>query len=152
MAQQAIAGVTAVRGGTVRLTHDADDVVVRAEPWELQEAIGNLVDNALAYGAGSRVEVTIATVDDHVVVRVLDGGPGIGDDDRARLFQHFFRGAAADGTRGSGLGLAIVARAAARLGGRVELESSTRAGGTTFRLDIPIYQPERRTADTVRVG
>ncbi len=151
-AQEAIAGVTAARGGTVRLTHDADDVVVRAEPWELQEAIGNLVDNALAYGAGSPVDVTVATVDEHVVVRVRDGGPGIGEDEREHLFQHFFRGAAAGGTRGSGLGLAIVARAAERLGGRVRLEPGPRGDGTTFRLEIPVYRHERRAASTVRVG
>jgi signal transduction histidine kinase len=140
--QEAIASVTAVRGGTVRLTHDADDVVVRAETWALQEAIGNLIDNALVYGGGTPVDVTIAIADGAIVLRVHDGGPGIGDADRVRLFQHFFRGEAAEGTRGSGLGLAIVARAAVRLGGDVVLEDAGHPGGATFRLTIPIYQPD----------
>jgi len=140
--QEAIASVTAARGGTVRLTHDADDVVVRAEAWALQEAIGNLIDNALVYGGGTPVDVTIRIDDGAIVLRVRDGGPGIGDVDRARLFQHFFRGEAAEGTRGSGLGLAIVARAAVRLGGDVVLEDPGHPGGATFRLTIPIYQPD----------
>jgi signal transduction histidine kinase len=59
-----------------------------------------------------------------------------------RLFQHFFRGEAAEGTRGSGLGLAIVARAAVRLGGDVVLEDAGHPGGATFRLTIPIYRPD----------
>jgi signal transduction histidine kinase len=149
--QEAIASVTAARGGTVRLAHDADDVVVRAETWALQEAIGNLIDNALVYGAGTPVDVAIAVADDAIVVRVRDGGPGIGEADRARLFQHFFRGEAAEGTRGSGLGLAIVARAAVRLGGDVVLEDAGHPGGATFRLTIPIYRPEPKPAPK-RVG
>ncbi len=139
--QEAIASVTAVRGGTVRLTHDADDVVVRAEPWELREAIGNLIDNAVVYG-DTPVDVAIAIAGNTIVVRVHDDGPGINDADRARLFQHFFRGDASFGTHGSGLGLAIVARAAARLGGTIALEDTAASGGTTFRLEIPIYQPD----------
>jgi signal transduction histidine kinase len=141
IAQEAIASVTAVRGGTVRLTHDADDVVVRAEPWELREAIGNLIDNAVVYG-DTPVDVAIAIAGTTIVVRVHDDGPGINAADRARLFQHFFRGDASFGTHGSGLGLAIVARAAARLGGTISLEDPPNARGTTFRLEIPIYQPD----------
>jgi signal transduction histidine kinase len=144
VAQEAIDAVTAVREGIVRFTHDADDVVVRAEPWELREAIGNLVENALVYGGGTPVDVAITIEHATIVVRVRDGGPGITEADRARLFQHFFRGEAASGTHGTGLGLAIVARAAARLGGTIVLEHAGNPGGATFRLAIPIYRSESR--------
>jgi signal transduction histidine kinase len=152
IAHEAIGSLTAVYGGTVRLTHDAEDVVVRTEPWVLQEAIGNLVDNAIAYGRGLPIDVAITLADGHIVVRVRDHGPGISDEDRDRLFQHFFRGEASAGVRGSGLGLAIVARAARRLGGSVALENAGRPGGATFRLTIPIYQPEQPGEKTVHVG
>jgi signal transduction histidine kinase len=145
IAQEAIASVTVARGGTVRFTHDAEDVVIRGEAWALQEAIGNLIDNAIVYGGGAPVDVSIAIAGAAIVIRVRDGGPGISPADRARLFQHFFRGDASDGKRGSGLGLAIVARAAVRLGGEIVLEDAGHPGGATFRLSIPIYQPDTKS-------
>jgi signal transduction histidine kinase len=149
MAEDAIAHVKSAQGGTVALTSSVADVVVLAEPWALQEAIENLVDNAVRYGGGTPVDVSITEDADDIVVRVTDRGPGIDDAERAQLFQHFFRGEQAAGKSGSGLGLAIVARAASRLGGSVELESSVPAR-TVFRLTIPRYDsaPE---AEEVRV-
>ncbi len=138
VAQDAIAHVTTAQGGEVRLTSTAADVVVLAEPWALQDAIGNLVDNAVRYGAGSTVDVSIAQEGEAIVVRVTDRGPGVNDADRAQLFRHFFRGEQAIGKAGSGLGLAIVARAATRLGGEVALESSA-PQRTVFRLTVPRY-------------
>ena len=140
-AQEAIVEVTAARGGTVRLHADGDHLVF-AEPVEVYEAIINLVDNARKYGGGSDVDVTISE-ENGTVLRVRDGGPGISEADRARLFERFFRGEAANGIEGSGLGLAIVARAAERSHGTVTLESSGE-GATTFRLWFPpVRLPER---------
>lgn len=149
MAEDAIAHVRAVQGGTVTLTSSVADVVVLAEPWALQEAIENLVDNAARYGGGTPVDVAITEDADDIVVRVTDRGPGVSDADRAQLFQHFFRGEQAEGKSGSGLGLAIVARAASRLGGSVELESSV-PNRTVFRLTIPRYDSAPQAED-VRV-
>jgi signal transduction histidine kinase len=146
VAEEAIAHVTTAQGGDVRLTSSASDVVVLAEPWALEEAIGNLVDNAVRYGAGSPVNVSIAVQNGDVVVRVSDDGPGVSEADRAQLFRHFFRGEQAGGKAGSGLGLAIVARAASRLGGHVALESAT-VHRTTFSLTIPTYQPKPSGAE-----
>ncbi|MEA2718916.1 MAG: two-component system, OmpR family, sensor kinase [Candidatus Eremiobacteraeota bacterium] len=140
IARDAIAHVTAAQSADVRLMSSAEDAVVLAEPWELQEAVGNLVDNAVRYGGGTPVDVSVDAEDDHVVVRVRDRGPGVNDADREQLFRHFFRGEQAAGKPGSGLGLAIVARAATRLGGNVALEDGT-PEHTVFRLTIPAYQP-----------
>jgi signal transduction histidine kinase len=82
------------------------------------------------------VSVTVAATGGSICVRVRDGGPGIGDDDRARVFERFYRGAARGEIAGSGLGLAIAEKAAARLGGTVALEDG-RPGRTTFALTIP---------------
>ena len=148
-ARDAIGEVKAARGGTIRLRAGEDHVVV-AEPAEVYEAIVNLVDNAVKYGGGNPVDVTIESDEDGgTVVRVTDRGPGIGEADRARLFERFFRGEAANGIEGSGLGLAIVARAAERSHGTVALESSG-PGGTTFRLTFPPYRaPERARSEIV---
>jgi signal transduction histidine kinase len=140
IARDAIAHVTSAQPGDVRLTSAPEDAVVLAEPWELQEAIGNLVDNAIRYGDAAPVDVSVDLEGEDVVVRVRDRGPGVSDADREQLFRHFFRGEQATGKPGSGLGLAIVARAAARLGGNVVLEDGA-PQHTVFRLTIPAYQP-----------
>jgi two-component system, OmpR family, sensor kinase len=150
-ARDAIAEVKAARGGEIRLRADGDHVAV-AEPAEVYEAIVNLVDNAVKYGAGNPVDVAIASdADGATVVRVTDRGRGIGEADRARLFERFFRGEAANGIEGSGLGLAIVARAAERSHGTVALESSG-PGGTTFRLVFPPYRAPERARSAIVLG
>lgn len=138
--RDAIEQLTAVRPGEVRVVTDPTDAIVLAQPWELHEAVGNLIDNALKYGGGTPVEVQVTHARDSVIVRVSDGGPGISPAERERLFRHFFRGEQADGIPGSGLGLAIVARAAQRLGGDVTLERSVPGEGTTFRLTLPAFR------------
>ncbi len=127
--------MTRARGGDVTLACAAP-ASVTADPAELQEAIGNLVDNALKYGGGTPVAVTVERRDANVLVRVRDGGPGIAPADRERIFERFFRAPEVRDVEGSGLGLAICERAAARCGGTVELEDAD-AGSTTFRLTLP---------------
>jgi signal transduction histidine kinase len=149
IAADAIAGVTSARGGDV--TFEASDSPrIAADAAELHEAIGNLVDNAVKYGAGTAVAVTLAQTDDNVVVRVRDGGPGIPLAERARIFERFFRGDGRGDVEGSGLGLAIVERAAERCGGRVVLERAD-PGATVFALYFPAARPRVRDATPLRV-
>jgi signal transduction histidine kinase len=152
VALEAIAHVKSTRTGDIRLSDTSGDVVVLAERWELEEALGNLIDNAVTYGGNSTVRVSIESTARSVTVRVADRGPGISLRDRARLFQHFFRGDQAVGTAGTGLGLAIVARAATRLGGEIVLEHAGPPRGTTFRLTIPTYQPEPAKRQVIQIG
>ncbi len=114
----------------------ADQLLVLGEPVDLYEAVANLVENAVKYGAQTPVAVTVAASGASIVVRVRDGGPGIRDDDRARIFERFYRGADRGAIAGSGLGLAIAEMAAARLGGSIVLEDG-RSGKTTFALTLP---------------
>jgi two-component system OmpR family sensor kinase len=133
IAQDAIAEVTTARRGDVALRVGGGDALVMGDPGELYEAIANLVDNALKYGAGSAVSVDVARDGEQVLVRVNDRGPGIPPAERGRVFERFFRGEATAGVDGSGLGLAIVERAAARCGGSVRFECDE-TNGTTFIL------------------
>jgi len=149
IAADAIAGVTSARGGEVVL-HAASSPEILADAADLHEAIGNLVDNAVKYGAGTPVVVTLNEGDDEVLVRVRDGGPGIPPAERARIFERFFRGEGRGGIEGSGLGLAIVERAAARCGGRVVLERAER-GETVFALHLPAARPRVRDATPLEV-
>ncbi len=136
IADGAVAEVLAARRGDVSLDVAADETRVLADRGELHEAIANLVDNAVKYGAGSPVRVELRHEGGNVVVRVSDGGPGIPDQERGHVFERFFRGEQTTGIEGSGLGLAIVERAAARCGGTVRLESAP--AGTTFALVLPL--------------
>ena len=139
IASDAVAEVVAARRGDVRLQcADAAGLLVTADPGDVHEAIGNLVDNAVKYGAGSVVTVDVARDGEDVLVRVHDRGPGIPTAERAHVFERFFRGDATGGVEGSGLGLAIVHRAVERSGGSVTFDCD--AGGTTFELRFPARQ------------
>jgi len=146
------AGALAVITPTPITVDAADQLLVLGEPVDLYEVIANLIENAVKYGAQTPVTVTVATAGASIVVRVRDGGPGICDDDRARIFERFYRGADRGEIAGSGLGLAIAEKAAERLGGTIVLEDG-RAGMTTFALTVPalvglsarIGQPADRT-------
>jgi len=108
-------------------------VAVRVDPVLVERAIGNLLDNAVKYSpAGAPIEVSVR--DGEIVV--ADHGPGIAEEDLPRIFDRFYRAAAARSKPGAGLGLAIVREAAEAHGGRATAESS--AGGARFRLTLPV--------------
>ena len=108
---------------------------VRVERQDLDEMIGNLVENAAKYGGG-RVFVTVEPRGPMVDIMVEDDGPGIPESQRESLFA---RGARLDttGKPGTGLGLAIVRDVAEIYGGRVALEESEDLGGLLARLTLP---------------
>jgi signal transduction histidine kinase len=108
---------------------------VRVERQDLDEMLGNLVENAAKYGGG-RVFVTVEPKGKRVDVLVEDDGPGIPAEQRGELFT---RGARFDttGKPGTGLGLAIVRDVAEIYGGSVHLEESEDLGGLLARLTLP---------------
>jgi two-component system OmpR family sensor kinase len=138
-AEIAIEQVRATRGGDVTLRRSSGAVVL-ADPAEVHEAVVNLVENAVKYGAGTPVSVDVTRDNGIVVVRVGDHGPGIPESDHARIFERFFRGEHRPTIDGSGLGLAIVARAIGRCGGSVQLERAD-PGDTSFSLRMPAADP-----------
>ncbi|HET9810473.1 MAG TPA: ATP-binding protein [Sphingomicrobium sp.] len=107
---------------------------VRVERQDLDEMIGNLVENAAKYGNG-RVFITVEKKPGVVDVIVEDDGPGIPEPERESLFA---RGARLDTDKpGTGLGLAIVRDVATIYGGRVTMEESEDLGGLLARLSLP---------------
>ena len=103
----------------------------------LQEAIGNLIDNALRHApAGSEVLLSVrGGADGATILEVTDQGPGVPGNLRERLFRRFQRGDAAD-YEGTGLGLAVTDSIARAHRGRVELECPP-TGGSIFRIVLP---------------
>ncbi len=109
---------------------------VAIERQDLDEILGNLIENAAKYGGGS-VFVTVDAEDDlrNCVIWVEDDGTGIPQDSRIEIFD---RGARLDtGKPGTGLGLAIVRDVAEIYGGSVELDESEDLGGLLVRLSLP---------------
>jgi two-component system, OmpR family, sensor histidine kinase MprB len=105
---------------------------VRVDPVLLERAVSNLLDNAVKYSPpGAPIEVTVR--DGEVIVS--DHGPGVAEEDMPRIFDRFYRAAAARSKPGAGLGLAIVREAAEAHGGHATVESSPR--GARFRLTLP---------------
>ncbi len=106
---------------------------VRGEREDLEEMLGNLLDNACKW-ARARVDVGSSSSNAHVVVTVDDDGPGLDPSMRDVVLQ---RGVRADqAAPGSGLGLAIVRDLAELYGGSISLDSSP-AGGLRARLELP---------------
>ncbi|MGY2488724.1 sensor histidine kinase [Cupriavidus sp. CP313] len=118
-------------------SEDTSPAVVRGDVDALRILLTNLLDNALAYiPAGSRIDVLVGRSADGRAVELVvsDNGPGIPAEERARVFDRFYRVADAP-TGGSGLGLAIVAEIAQSHGARVVLEDA--GPGLRVRVVFP---------------
>ena len=94
------------------------------------QAIANLIDNALKYGAadaasGGRIDVAARREGSQIVIEVADHGSGIGNADRQRVFDRFVRLEGARSRPGSGLGLSLAAAVARLHGGVVRLEDNS---------------------------
>jgi signal transduction histidine kinase len=132
--QKRVSLVTAVPQQTIPL--------IEADQALLQQALQNLVDNAIKYTEpGGRVVVSVNAQPENLVFEVQDTGIGIAPVDVPRLFEKFFRGAHQGPKKqsGSGLGLAIVKSIAERHGGKVWVESQLGKGSSLF-LAVPYRQ------------
>ncbi|MDH4111848.1 MAG: HAMP domain-containing histidine kinase [Actinomycetota bacterium] len=128
----------------LRVSADAPPAI-ESDALRFGQVLVNLLSNALKFSDDSDV-VTVEVMargEDRIGFNVIDHGIGIGADDRARVFEPFFR--TAEGARsaeGSGLGLAITVRLVDALGGDIVAES-TPGGGSTFRVTLPIHAAGR---------
>ncbi|MDD3528271.1 MAG: sensor histidine kinase [Gallionellaceae bacterium] len=130
---RAMTRIHAGRGLAIRVQPPAPGLLFRGEEQDLQEMLGNLVDNACKWAAG-RVEVAASGGQDGIELTVDDDGPGIAPALREAMLR---RGVRADErVPGSGLGLAIVDDLAQLYGGSVRLADSP-LGGTRAILALP---------------
>ena len=114
-----------------------DGLVVLGSPQLLEQAITNLVQNAIRYG-GDTIKLSALVQNKTVCVAVSDNGVGIPKDLQSRIFERFFRvdKGRSRGTGGTGLGLAIVKHVALTHGGTISVESEV-GSGSTFEIQIP---------------
>ena len=126
------------RGMEFRIDDAGDDLTVPGDRVALREALRNLVENAVKYGAeGTAVDISVRNRESEgrVVVDIADRGPGIPDDHKIVAFDRFRRAGLGDrGGEGSGLGLAIVRAVAETHGDVVLLDRPD--GGLIARLSV----------------
>jgi two-component system OmpR family sensor kinase len=132
----------------VELNLDVDATVIGNRD-EIYEAIANIVDNAMKYAPGSPIRIAAREVRGGVELAISDDGPGIHADDRAGIFDRFFRGSTRGDVEGSGLGLAIAKRAVERAGGTLALGQTSEAG-TTFVMRLRVDQVKKREPQAAR--
>jgi len=114
----------------------------------LRQVLQNMIKNAIKYSPdGGRVDVRVRVSKSQVKVAVCDRGIGLQPDEAARVFEQFYRAAAARRLEGSGLGLYICQAIVAAHGGHVWATSAGPGKGTTFNFVLPIkpvaIAPER---------
>ena len=113
--------------------------MAEVNPPLLEQAIINLVDNAIKYSdAGGVVRLSAEGAGDEWVIRVADQGAGIEAEHLPRLFERFYRVDKARSRKlgGTGLGLSIVKHIVAAHGGRIDVES-TPGVGSIFTIRLP---------------
>jgi len=114
------------------------DCLLQAEAGDLEKIVSNLLTNAVNYTLAGKIVFGMRRAGEWVEVRVEDTGIGIEPGERDRIFNGFYRTAAAKATGvvGTGLGLSIVARLVKRLGGSISVESEP-GKGSSFLVRLP---------------
>jgi signal transduction histidine kinase len=131
-------------GSTVALRVE-ETVVGRWDAFRLEQVCVNLLTNALKYGAGKPITISVVRNRTHAQLTVRDEGIGIAPEDLERIFAPFERTEAARNTGGLGLGLAIAQGIVKAHGGTIRVESAPREG-TTFIAELPLDTPAERAA------
>lgn len=118
----------------ITIDAEVEPSTVRGRHDRLIRALSNLLTNAVKFTpSGGHIMVRSS----QGVVTVADSGPGINEEDRAFVFDRFWRSASARALPGSGLGLSIVAQVVAELQGTVGVDNDPVLGGARFTITLP---------------
>ncbi|MFJ2974965.1 two-component system sensor histidine kinase BaeS [Kluyvera sp. NPDC087067] len=129
----------ASRGLTLKLAL-ADSATVFGDPDRLMQLFNNLLENSLRYtDSGGQVLMRTTLSAQHIVMEFADSGPGVTDEQLARLCERFYRteGSRNRASGGSGLGLAICANIVTAHGGRLDVGHSP-FGGVSIKVELPL--------------
>ncbi|MDK9706033.1 MAG: sensor histidine kinase KdpD [Desulforhopalus sp.] len=103
----------------------------------MSQVLINLLDNTLKYSpSGSPIEITAQAEERHILLEVLDRGPGIPEPDLGRVFEKFYRLPAVEGTSGTGLGLSICRGIVEAHGGTIRANNRP-DGGARITIQLP---------------
>lgn len=114
-------------------------VLIHGDPILLQNALRNLLDNAIKYApTEGEIEVTVAATDTQATLTVRDDGAGFPPGDSAELTKRFARGTNVDGIVGSGLGLTIVDEVTRAHNGTLSITNTPKGTGGCVTLSLPL--------------
>jgi signal transduction histidine kinase len=130
---------------TLNVAIDDSMPPMMADPDAIEQAVLNLLANAVKYsGAAREIRLQVRRDQDDAVIEVADNGVGIAPEHHHKIFEKFYRVRTAETDRvpGAGLGLTLVSHAIKAHGGRVEV-SSTPGSGSTFSIRMPLSREAR---------
>ncbi|MBR3313455.1 MAG: DUF4118 domain-containing protein [Atopobiaceae bacterium] len=117
-------------------------LLARMDTRVMVQVVVNLVNNAIQHsGCGSHIVVEVSRKGDFALVSVADDGPGVRDEDKARVFESFYTagGTSTDGRRGIGLGLPLCRTVVEAHGGKLELRDAV-PHGAVFSFTLPLEE------------
>jgi signal transduction histidine kinase len=120
----------------VELDVPSEPVIGWWDAMRLEQIFGNLLSNAIRYGAGRAISIQVTASADTAEVRVRDHGIGIAAEDLPRIFQRFARARNVGRSAGFGIGLWVVAELCRVMGGAITVDS-TPGAGATFTVTLP---------------
>src|SRR4051812_27530917 len=137
IAADAVADARTVNAGRQISFEAPDRVELSGDEARLREVVANLLSNALEYSDGA-IDVSVRPEDGSALLEAADHGPGLSEEQRAHVFEPFYRADPARTRRkgGAGLGLSIVSAILEAHGGTIAIVG-TDGGGATFRVMLP---------------
>ncbi|HLL32186.1 MAG TPA: ATP-binding protein [Allosphingosinicella sp.] len=116
-----------------------DSALVRADPVMLEQVFYNVLENAVHYSPErSSIAVAADVEDGHLLIDILDEGPGIAPGDEERVFNRFYRAQPPSSHEGSGLGLSIARGFTEAFGGSIAARADDVCGGTRISIRLPL--------------
>lgn len=137
--------------GRIRLRMGYRPCRVRGQSRLIEILLGNLIENAIKYGAEAPIEIIVAPEGHDARIDIKDWGPGIAPELIPHLFERYRRGSDHGNITGAGLGLYLVARIAQWHGGDVRYVAPEE-GGACFLVRLPLASPEQETLAEDKVG
>jgi signal transduction histidine kinase len=127
----------AERGGSQLRIETPDTLWAVIDPMVVEQILENLISNAIKFGTGQPIDVSLDRFGDDMHIVVSDRGPGISAEDQRRIFAPFEKVMARADGGGFGVGLWVVGRLVAEAGGSVELDSRV-GNGANFKMILPL--------------
>jgi signal transduction histidine kinase len=129
----------AAAGCTLRIEGD-EDVTGRWDRLRLEQVVTNILGNAIKYGGGQPIEITLSETPEGARLRILDHGIGINQQDLPRIFRRFHRAVPSRSYGGLGLGLYITRQIVDAHHGSIDVESTV-GHGSAFLVKLPRIVP-----------
>ncbi len=136
-------------GCEISLQEPEREISIQADPTRIEQALVNLLKNALQSCSGARVRLSWGEDGGWAWFQVDDNGPGIPEDIKSKLFEPFFTTKSVG--MGTGLGLAVVHGIAEEHNGSIEVKDSD-MGGARFRISLPLFADEQNRETGARIS